>query len=42
MKQQGKLGGGCREEGDKGEKKNWDNCKSIINKMYFKKIKWMP
>ena len=24
---------GCREEGDKGEKK-WNNCNSIINKIY--------
>ena len=27
-----------RAEGDKGEKK-WDNCSSIINKIYFKKEK---
>ena len=26
----------CREEGDKGVEK-WDNCNSIINKIYFKK-----
>ena len=32
----GKAGGkGCRAEGDKGEKK-WDNCNSIINKIYVK------
>ena len=28
--------GGCRVEGDKEETKNWDNCNSIINKIYFK------
>ena len=22
-------------EGDKGEKKEWDNCNNIINKIYF-------
>ena len=27
------VGGGCREEGEK----KWDNCNSIINKIYFKK-----
>ena len=27
--------GGCWEEGNKGEKK-WDNCNSIINKIYLK------
>ena len=26
-----------REEGDKGEENNEDNCSSIINKIYFKK-----
>ena len=31
------VGGGYRAEGHKGEKK-WDNCNSIINKIYFKKI----
>ena len=31
------MGAGCRVEGHKGEKK-WDNCNSIINKIYFKKI----
>ena len=30
------VGGGCRAEGNKGEKK-WDNCNSIINKIYFLK-----
>ena len=29
---------GCREEGGKGEG-NWENCNSIINKNFFKKIK---
>ena len=29
-------GGGCRAEWNKGEKK-WDNCNSIINKIYFSK-----
>ena len=28
---------GYQEEGNKGEKKEWDNCNSIINKIYFKK-----
>ena len=28
------VGGGCRAEGNKGEKK-WDNCNIIINKIYF-------
>ena len=28
-------GGGYRAEGNKGEKK-WDNCNSIINKIYLK------
>ena len=28
--------GGCIAEGDKGEKK-WDNCNSIINKIYLKR-----
>ena len=28
--------GGCRAEGDKGEKKR-DNCNSIISKIYFVK-----
>ena len=32
------VGEGCRAEGEKGEKK-WDGCNSIINKIYFKKIK---
>ena len=32
------VGGGCRAEGNKGEKK-WDNCHSIINKIYFLKRK---
>ena len=30
--------GGCRVEGEKGENK-WDNCNSIINKIYFKNVK---
>ena len=30
------MGGGCKAERDKGEKK-WDNCNSIINKIYLKK-----
>ena len=30
--------GGCRAEEVKGEKK-WDNCNSIINKIYLKKKK---
>ena len=30
------VGGGCRAEWNKGEKK-WDNCNSIINKIYLKK-----
>ena len=30
------VGGGCRAEGNQGEKK-WDNCNSIINKIYLKK-----
>ena len=30
---------GCRAEGNKGEEKKWDNCNSIINKIYFKKLK---
>ena len=38
--------GGYRAEGNKGEKKKWDNCKSIIHKIYFKKKKkrnfWIP
>ena len=25
---------GCRVEGNKGKKKKWDNCNSIINKIY--------
>ena len=29
------VGGGYRAERNKGEK--WDNCNSIINKIYFKK-----
>ena len=29
-------GVGCRAEEDKREKKNWDNCNSIINKIYLK------
>ena len=29
----------CRVEGNKGEKKEWDNCNSIINKIYFLKKK---
>ena len=28
---------GRREEGEKGEEKNWENCNIIINKIYFKK-----
>ena len=34
------VGGGCRAEENKGEKK-WDNCNSIINKIYifFRHIK---
>ena len=32
------MGGGYRAEGNKGEKK-WDNCNSIINKIYLKKKK---
>ena len=28
-----RVGGVCRAEGNKGGK--WDNCNSIINKMYF-------
>ena len=32
------VGGGCRAWRDKGEKK-WNNCNSIINKIYFKKYK---
>ena len=38
------VGGGCKVEGEKGEKK-WDNCNSIINKIYLKmenKNKIMP
>ena len=31
-------GGEFKVEGDEGEKK-WDNCNSIINKMYLKKTK---
>ena len=30
------VGGGYRAEGNKGEKK-WDNCNTIISKIYFKK-----
>ena len=30
------VGGRCRAEGNKGKKK-WDNCNSIINKIYLKK-----
>ena len=30
------AGGGCKVEGNKGRKK-WDNCNSIINKLYLKK-----
>ena len=30
--------GGCRAEGHKGEKKEWDNCNSKINKICFKKL----
>ena len=30
------VAGGCTVEGNKGEKK-WDNCNSIINKIYLKK-----
>ena len=28
------VGGGCKAEGNKGGK--WDNCNSIINKIYLK------
>ena len=28
-------------EGNKGEKKKWDNCNSIINKIYLKNIQWL-
>ena len=31
------AGGGYRAEGNKREKKKWNNCNSIINKIYFKK-----
>ena len=39
LKDGGNAGGwgGCREEGNKEEKKR-DNCNSIINKIYFKKL----
>ena len=30
-------GGEYRVEGDKAEDKNWDNCNSVINKIFFKK-----
>ena len=30
--------GGCRVEGDNGERK-WDNCNSIINKIYLKRYR---
>ena len=30
------MGGGCRAEGNKGKGKKWDNCNSIINKIYIK------
>ena len=30
------VGGGCRAEGNKGDKK-WDNCNNVINKIYLKK-----
>ena len=32
------VGDAYRAEGNKGEKK-WDNCNSIINKIYLKNIK---
>ena len=32
-------GGGCRAEGGKREKKKWDNCNSIINKIHILKKK---
>ena len=35
------VGVGYRAEENKGKKK-WDNCNSIINKMYFKKSKLTP
>ena len=37
----GNAGGGgvCRVEGNKRGGGEWDNCNSIINKIYFKKIK---
>ena len=37
----GMLEGGsrCTEERDKGERKKWDNCNSIINKIYLKNKK---
>ena len=36
--QEGNAGGkgGTRQRGTKERKKEWDNCNSIINKMYFK------
>ena len=34
------MGGGYKEKGSKREKK-WDNCNSIINKIYFKKLKYL-
>ena len=38
MKWEGLLEGGCVQggRGSRGEK-NWDNCNSIINKVYFNK-----
>ena len=32
-------GGRCQEERNKGDKKNGDNCNSIINTIYLKKEK---
>ena len=31
-------GGQCRAEGDKWEEKKWDNCSSIINRIYLNKM----
>lgn len=31
-------GEGCRAEGEKREKKKWDNCNNINNKIHLKKI----
>ena len=33
------VGGVCRVEGGVKGRKKWDNCSSIINKIYFKKEK---